>query len=87
MRTLVVILSAAKDLLLLSLLTVATACGGPKIKSKVAAKVVEDAPIFKSPKVLYVPRTLAIPADGIMSSSATREGGAPRAALFACLAV
>jgi len=68
--------SATRDLLLGSVLLLAAACGGAKIKSKVAAKAVEEAPSFKSPKVLYVPRTLAIPADGIMSSSATREGEA-----------
>ena len=77
MRSPNVVLSAAKDLLFASvLLLAATACGGPRISRQAAAKVLEGAPSFKSPRVVYVPRTLAIPADGISSSTATREGEA-----------
>lgn len=58
------------------LVLVATACGGPRVKAKAAAKAIEDDPSFKSSKLVYVPRVIAIPADAISSSSATREGEA-----------
>jgi hypothetical protein len=52
------------------------ACGGPPLSAKKATDVVQQAPGFKAEKLLYVPRTIAIPADGIVSSTATREGEA-----------
>jgi hypothetical protein len=61
---------------LLPALLLATACGGPKISPKNAGNVLETAPSFKTPKILYVPRTIEIPVDGIVSSTATREGEA-----------
>jgi hypothetical protein len=54
----------------------AVACGGPRISKQVAASAVEAAPLFKTPKVVYVPRLVAIPADGIGASMATRQGEA-----------
>ncbi|HEY2378485.1 MAG TPA: hypothetical protein VGH98_21070 [Gemmatimonadaceae bacterium] len=70
-----VILSAAKNLLLLAAALV-SACGGPPISKQKASGIVEASAAFKSPKLVYLPRVLAIPADGIVSSSATREGEA-----------
>jgi hypothetical protein len=57
-------------------LLVVAACGGPKISKQKATSVIEAAAPFKSAKLVYVPRVLAIPADGIVSSTATREGEA-----------
>jgi hypothetical protein len=54
----------------------AVACGGPRISKQEGAALIESAPAFKSSKVVYVPRIVAIPADGIGSSMATRQGEA-----------
>lgn len=70
---------ATKDLLFpgVSLLVASvTACGRPPLSKEKAATVVQSAPEWKSGKVVYLPRQLAIPADGIGNSSATREGEA-----------
>lgn len=52
------------------------ACGGPRIPKQTAATIIESAPAFKTPKVVYVPRLVTIPADGIGASMATRQGEA-----------
>ncbi|HKW11389.1 MAG TPA: hypothetical protein VJO33_13485 [Gemmatimonadaceae bacterium] len=52
------------------------ACGKPKISKDAAAVLVQKSAPFQTAKLLYLPRVLAIPSDGIMSSSATREGEA-----------
>ena len=52
------------------------ACGGPKVSKQKAGAILEASPNFKSSRVVYVPRVIAIPADGIVSSTATREGEA-----------
>lgn len=52
------------------------ACGGPKVAKQKAGAIIEASPNFKLSKVVYVPRVIAIPADGIVSSTATREGEA-----------
>jgi hypothetical protein len=57
-------------------LVLASACGGPRISKQKATAILEASTAFKSPKVVYIPRVLAIPADGIVSSTATREGEA-----------
>lgn len=62
--------------LLLACLVIATACGGPKISKQKATAIIEASNTYKAPKLVYVPRVLAIPADGIVSSTATREGEA-----------
>jgi hypothetical protein len=54
-------------------LVLASACGGPRISKQKATAILEGSTVFKSPKVVYIPRVLAIPADGIVSSTATRE--------------
>jgi hypothetical protein len=38
--------------------------------------VIESAPVFKTPKVVYVPRQVAIPANGLGNSMAARQGEA-----------
>lgn len=67
--------SNARSLLFLALV-VATACGGPRIPKQKATAIIEASTAYKSPKLVYVPRVVAIPADGIASSTATREGEA-----------
>ncbi len=57
-------------------LVLVSACGGPRISKQKATAILEASTAFKSPKVVYIPRVLAIPADGIVSSTATREGEA-----------
>jgi len=59
-----------------ALLLVLAACGGPKVSKQKAGPILEASPNFKSSRVVYVPRVIAIPADGITSSTATREGEA-----------
>ena len=68
-----VIASEARSLALLVLLA---ACGGPRISKQKAAAILEASSSYKAPRVVYVPRVLAIPADGIVSSNATRQGEA-----------
>src|SRR5438105_12192604 len=63
-------------LLLASLVLIAAACSGPKVSKQKATAIIEAAPSFKSVKLVYLPRVIAIPADGIVSSTATREGEA-----------
>jgi len=70
------ILSEAKDLLFSAFLLGVAACGGPRISKQNATAIVEASTAFKSPKLVYLPRVMAIPADGILSSTATREGEA-----------
>jgi hypothetical protein len=52
------------------------ACGGPRLSKQSAETVIEGSAEFKVGKLLYVPRVVAIPADGIVASTATREGEA-----------
>jgi hypothetical protein len=52
------------------------ACGGPKVSKQKSGAIIETSPAFKTTRVVYVPRVIAIPADGITSSTATREGEA-----------
>ena len=68
-----VIPSEARNLVLLVLLA---ACGGPRVSKQKAAAVIEASKTYKALRVVYVPRVLAIPADGIVSSNATRQGEA-----------
>ena len=51
-------------------------CGGPRMSKQSAAKVIEGSADFKAARLLYLPRQIAIPAEAIASSSATREGEA-----------
>lgn len=57
-------------------LAFATACGGPRIPKEKATAIIESSSAYKAPRLVYLPRVLAIPADGIASSMATREGEA-----------
>ena len=59
-----------------ALLILLAACAGPRLSKDSAERTIESTPEFKAGKLLYVPRVLAIPADGIGSSTATREGEA-----------
>lgn len=52
------------------------ACGGPRISRQDAGAVMQADPTFKSPKLAYLPRQIAIPADGLGGSAAAREGEA-----------
>lgn len=52
------------------------ACGRQPLANEKAAAAIQGAAEFKTGKVLYLPRVLAIPAEGIGSSTATREGEA-----------
>ena len=72
----VVTLRSAATTGLLFPLLLATACGGPRVSKQKAADIIQASNSFKSSKVVYVPRVIAIPADGIVSSTATREGEA-----------
>ena len=53
-----------------------TACGGAKVSKKTAATIIEASRDLKAGKLIYVPRQLSIPAEGLASSTATREGEA-----------
>ena len=52
------------------------ACGRAPLSKEKAATVVQSAPDFKGGKIVYLPRQLAIPADGIGNSMASRQGEA-----------
>jgi hypothetical protein len=52
------------------------ACGGPRISRQDGGAVVAADPSFKSAKLVYLPRTIAIPADGLGASAAARQGEA-----------
>ena len=54
----------------------AIGCGGPRISRSDAAAVVQGDRTFKSSKLVYLPRTIAIPADGLGASAAARQGEA-----------
>lgn len=58
------------------LVLAATACGGPRISRQDAAQVIQADAGFKSTKRVFLPRTISIPADGLGSSAAAREGEA-----------
>jgi len=73
--TIDVIPSEPRNLLLLAVV-IATACSGPRISKQKAAEILEASSAYKAPKLVYLPRVIAIPADGIVSSNATREGEA-----------
>ena len=64
-----------KCLRILTLLA-ATACGGPRITHQDAGAVVQAEHAFKAPKLIYLPRTIAIPAAGLGASAAARQGEA-----------
>jgi hypothetical protein len=66
----------ARRVAALIVLAVLAGCGGSKVSKQSAVGIIERSPELKSGKLLYVPRVLAIPADGIVSSTATREGEA-----------
>jgi hypothetical protein len=57
-------------------LLAAAACGGPRVSKQKAGGIIEASNSFKSPKVVYLPRIVAIPSDAISGSTATREGEA-----------
>lgn len=57
-------------------LVAAVGCGGPRISRQDAAAVVQGDRSFKSAKLVYLPRTIAIPADGLGASAAARQGEA-----------
>ena len=59
-----------------ALVLLAGACGHTRMSKETAAGIVQASSAFKSAKLAYVSRVLAIPADGIKSSAATREGQA-----------
>ena len=61
--------SAARNLLLLSV-AFAVSCGGPRVSKQKADAVIEASTSFNAPRLVYVPRVIAIPADGIVSSTA-----------------
>ena len=65
----------ATKALLLSLV-LGAACGGPKVSTQKAGGILEASNSFKSPKVVYLPRIVAVPSDAINGSTATREGEA-----------
>ena len=48
-----------------------TACGGAKVSKKTAATIIEGSRDLKAGKLIYVPRQLTIPAEGL------REPGNP----------
>lgn len=52
------------------------ACSRAPLANDKAAAVLQSAAEFKAGKVVYLPRVLAIPAEGIGSSAASREGEA-----------
>jgi hypothetical protein len=51
-------------------------CGGSKVSKQNAGSVVQNAPAFKTTRVVYLPRTIAIPANSIGNSLAARQGEA-----------
>lgn len=59
-----------------ALITLLAGCGGPRMSKLSAAKLIEGSADFKAAKLVYLPRQIAIPAEAIASSSATREGEA-----------
>jgi hypothetical protein len=59
-----------------ALVALASGCFGPKISKQNATSIVQASTAFQHPMVAYLPRVLAIPADGIDSSAASREGAA-----------
>ena len=61
---------------LFAVVFLAAACGGPRIPRQTAATVIESASAFKTPKVVYLPRQVAIPANGLGNSLAARQGEA-----------
>lgn len=69
------VLTPARRLTALTLVA-AVACGGPKIARKDAAVVIQNDADFKSAKRIYLPRKIAIPADGLGASAAARQGEA-----------
>jgi hypothetical protein len=66
----------ARRLVPVALLLGALACGGPRISRQSAGGVIQADPFFKSAKVVYLPRTIAIPAEGLGNSAAARQGEA-----------
>lgn len=70
------ILTRGECLAGLALIGLLGACGGPRISRQDAAGVVTAEPTFKSAKLVYLPRTIAIPADGLGASAAARQGEA-----------
>jgi hypothetical protein len=54
----------------------ATACGRSPLSNEKAVAAIEGAAEFKAGKVLYLPRVLAIPAEGLGNTTAGREGEA-----------
>jgi hypothetical protein len=68
-------MNGPRRLAMLALLA-AIACGGPRISRQDAAGVVQSDRAFKSAKLVYLPRTIAIPADGLGASAAARQGEA-----------
>ena len=59
-----------------ALVALLAACGGSRVSKLGAAKVIQGSNDFKAPKLVYVPRVIAIPLEAIGSSTATREGEA-----------
>lgn len=59
-----------------ALVMLLAACGGSRMSKLSAGKAVEGSADFKAPKLVYLPRQIAIPAEAIGSSTATREGEA-----------
>ena len=54
-------------------LVMLAACGGSRVaKMNAAAKAIEASADFKAAKLVYVPRQIAIPAEAIPNSTATR---------------
>jgi len=59
-----------------SVVMLAAGCGGPRISSRAATAIIEGAKEFKAAKIVYVPHLVAIPADGLGASMATKQGEA-----------
>ena len=59
-----------------ALVILLAACGGSRMSKLSAGKVIEGSADFKAAKLVYVPRQIAIPAEAIGSSTASREGEA-----------
>lgn len=57
-------------------LLAAVGCGGPRISRVDAAAVVKADPAYKAAKIVYLPRLVDIPADGLGASAAARMGEA-----------
>lgn len=58
------------------LIVALSGCGRAPLPKDKAAAVVQSAAEFNAGKVVYLPRTLSIPAEGIGNSAASREGEA-----------